>query len=141
MTKSDNIYIDALKLGVDKMPNGVSRDELMEHLRKIGWEFNQIQEQYLTRWFFTNYYYNHAYNILKQGNPSQIASAQKDMDQHWNKISCYLTAEAYSTYVDYQVLQSTRKSTKQARNISLIAIIISASFALIQILLEVFSNC
>lgn len=137
MKKSDNIYIDALRFGVQNMSTGTSLNELKTHLIDIGWTIDNTFHNF-DYWFFTNFFYDNAYTTLKNGNSSQVYQVLYD-SQAWADIKCPMSSSAYETFLDFEKLNQAKIDTKKAQRLATIAIWISAGLALIQIVLQVIS--
>lgn len=140
MKKSDNIYMDSLRYGASKMSTGISFKELKEHLLAIGWKEDKQFEDYFYYWFFTHFYFESAFNTLRVGNQAQVNQVLNDAKK-WIDFKCPMTSEAYETFLDFEKLQQNRIDTKNAQKLAMYSIITSGALALIQIILQIYSNC
>lgn len=133
-----NIYIDALKFGVNKMQNGVSFNETKEHLITLGWEIDVTFEQYLRYWFNTHYY-NVDFEVkVIAGGFSELWPAVQNLKQFDSK-KVIMSAKAYEMLQDYEKLQDARKSANTAKWIAIVSILITLVLSAIQIVLQVIS--
>jgi hypothetical protein len=147
MKKTDNIYIDALRFGVLKMDQGVSLNELTDHLKQIGWEVNDDFIKYYHFWFFTHFYDGEHYNALKNGNPHQVYDAMRSIHTHFH-IKFPMTSEAFEIYQDFVKIQQAKVDSQKAINIAsksnryaFVAMVIASIVGLLQIFLQFISLC
>ena len=138
MRKTDNIYLDALKYGIDNMATGISLDELTNHLNKLGWSVDPNFQPYFHYWFYTQFYHGNVYTTIKNGNHSQAQTVLNEV-KHYSSVKCPMTAEAFETYQDFQKLKQLKEDTKKAQKLANLAIWISGGLAFIQIILQLIS--
>lgn len=135
MEKTDNIYMDALRYGVKNISEGVTHDELKEHLEKIGWNVQETMKNYYSHWYFTHFYHTFIYNNLKNNNTS-ITNYNPDMVKAAKLEKLPLTSEAFDIYQDFEKLKQAKIDTKKAQRTANWAIGISIGLGLAQIILQ-----
>jgi hypothetical protein len=135
--KNDNLYIEALKFGRDNMNSGVSFSEMKTHLESKGHVISENFKGYLRFWFYENFFKNGVTNTLNyySGSTSAVLSYLNEGKFDYDK--CIMTGNAYENLIDFENLQQARKSSKQSYMGSIWAIVISAVFAAIQIVLAI----
>lgn len=135
MENTNNIYIDALKFGVTKMQEGVSFNELTNHLKScMGWKFEPKYLEYFRIWFHENFYNSDISVTFNYGTESAKLSVIRQLHT-LDEMKMVMTAEAYEILLDYEKLQQTRESSKKAHQLAMRAIYISIVLGLIQIII------
>ena len=123
----DNIYIKSLKIGLEQT-SGISFNQLVEKL-KIKFEDKDQKVNFII-WFYSNFY-NEKGEAQITGHftaPStgyKIANKLNEFETI-NDIKAYIKGEALNKYIDYLELERTRKSSRRAFILSLIAVILTA---------------
>ncbi len=98
MEKTNNLYIDALKYGINKMQKGLTFDELHKHLtEELKWKFEKDFLDYFRLWFYRNFYNRDISLNLIHGTEAAIKSAVSQISAY-DQIKCLITAEAYPTF-------------------------------------------
>lgn len=133
-----NIYIHSLEFGKDKLPDGLTYTELLNHLDKLGQKPIGQSEHYFHIWFYKNFWVQDMTHLL-HNSPNPLMEQFSNLIQYDNK-KAIITADAYFEYQEYLTLQQTRKDAKDARNIAIAAIIISIVIGLIQIYVQFLQN-
>ena len=138
MTKTDNLYIEALKEGRNRMKEGITFDDLRGYLENNGFndEFRNADFlHYFNFWFYNNFYHKSiTFNLKVSNGNTQYAL---NNTHSYDRDKCIMTGEAYENLIDFENLQEARKSSKQSYTVSIWAIVISAVFAAIQIILAI----
>lgn len=106
------------------MPAGISFNEMGEHLKQKGYEFEQKYEKYLEHWFFSNFFHYTATWEVRKFETASSRSLTYDLSNYHNS-KCVITGEAYIDYLEYVELKEARAASKRAMWIAIIAIFIS----------------
>jgi len=114
----ENIYIFSIKK-VIKNGGAISFNSLKRILEENGFKKHLFSSDYFRFWFYTNFYQNHIYQSVNNGNKLQCESAllDKSSTNHDNN-------DSYLTYGALCFFQQS-KYNYWNRRIALIAIIVS----------------
>jgi len=137
-----NIYIHALEIGVNHMSVGISYNELLMELEKIGIKPEGAFRFYFQHWYFTHFYIRDLFPLYyKNGtlHPSDLTS--------YESYPAVLMENGYTEYLDFLKLEQARIDTQKAHDLSLeaikwsrVAVYVSIGMAAIQILLQFFQG-
>lgn len=139
MESTKGIYIEALHLGVNNLNNGISYNQVIQHLSNQGYQIEKEFFGYFHRWFYLNYFHE----------SKTVAASYNERENKylhfWNDYftgiddkPCIIMADGYMKYMEYQELEQARQSSKKAQRTATIAIIITGIFAIVSIILEIY---
>ncbi len=114
MTPMEDIVIQMLRFGKAKLIEGFTKQELVDHLTKTGYNLNQVNNT--VDLYFSNYF---AFNTIKP----QIH---------------FLKPNGYFDLLQIENTIESKRQSKNANSIATIAIIISGLLALSTILMTIF---
>jgi hypothetical protein len=119
------------------MNSGITFNEMTSHLQSKGHVISENFKNYLHFWFFNNFFKHGVTNTLHFYSGSTFEVMANVTNGKFDNERCVITGEAYENLVDFENLQQARKSSKQSYVVSILAIVISAVFAAIQIVLAI----
>lgn len=138
MKTTHNIYIDALKFAANSFHDGVSYNDIKAHLIKCGWKIGTEYENYLRYWFHSNFY-NPKFELARIEGQQMWSFLRTDITSNDEK-KMIMMAAAYEMLQDYDKLEETKKSAVAAKWIAVISIIITGVFAMVQIIVQIWTS-
>ena len=108
--KREDFHIALLKFGRDKLENGITFEELCEHIKNRGYE---VSDERLKAYFWDNY------EILdreERGNPSEAIK---------KGLKFSLTVESTFRLIEYEEFKSANRSSRIATGFATAALIVS----------------
>lgn len=122
-----SLYIAILEFGVSKIDTGFKNSDLLIYLKQNGLEVNIEDPVQLLRFFmFLN-------DNFFEGHDNRRYSSVGETKNY----TYFIRSEAYFNYLDYIELQEALKSSREAKSISIGAIVISALFAVASICFQI----
>ena len=111
----DNIYIEMLRYGSQKMKEGDSYNEVKDYLLKKGVDLNEYNEDSIKLWFCRSFYHVQATYNAERVLRGETTNGKFNLvfSQHLDdKVS--LMGHAYMEYMDYVELKEAREASSQA---------------------------
>ncbi|MFC2113312.1 hypothetical protein ACFLTA_08595 [Bacteroidota bacterium] len=134
-----NIYIEMLRFGSQNMEEGVTYNEVKDHLQQNGFTINEKNENPLYLWFFSSFFHESATHFTER-----VLRGESDFNfiesslPKWSDDKVFLMGHAYMEYMDYVELKEARESAKSARTIAIWAIGISGFLALAAVSIQLY---
>ena len=122
MSDRENLHVAILRFGEDKLENGVTFDELRQHLQDLGFT---VDQEYLVLLFY------HSYEAIEPSGRGGSEAISK------SGVRAMLTADSYFRLIDYIELKEARESSQSARRYARYAMILTAVLAAASILITV----
>ena len=137
MRKSKSLYIEVLRLGVKNQNEGISFNEVKDHINKSRFKTDGIQG-YLCLWFYLNFYHpqrtRSARGTVEVNNPfHDFGNGQTDKDDD----KCILMADGYMQYMEWVELEQARISSRRAMYVAITAISISGALAYLSLAYQI----
>lgn len=130
-----NIYIQSLQFGVKNLDEGVSYNELIDHLKTMDVFLQTHHEKYFHIWFYQTFYHHEISNSLRTSN---IFYNDPDQLRPHDNNKATLTHGGFQSYYDFIELREARESARSAQKTATRAIWISAILAGLAVLLQIF---
>ncbi|KKL72843.1 hypothetical protein LCGC14_2080860 [marine sediment metagenome] len=108
----DNIYIEILRYGSERINQGVTFNQVLNHLKEKGFQIDGLYKNYLGIWFFTNFYSHPASHSAFKIVRGELAADQMNLI-YFDGI-CRMTGDAYMNYMDYVELKEAREASSKA---------------------------
>lgn len=103
----EDFYIAMLRFGMSKMDIGFRQPELVDHLQSEGYDVPSINSTLLYHYFPVTFF-------------------AKDQTGYPDPVSFYfLRPEAYFHLLDYDSMESARKTAKEARIFAIVSILLT----------------
>jgi len=135
----ENIYIDALEYGVRNLKDGISYNDLEEHLKEKGYNIEGKFAKYFKTWFYSTFFNDpQTKDAIRALSGDSSISGYIDESQY-DEDKSPLMAEGYFNLMDYKELVEARESSKRAQKTAKWAIIIAGILAFASIIFQICS--
>ncbi|MFO8128581.1 MAG: hypothetical protein R6T99_01605 [Bacteroidales bacterium] len=150
--QTDNIYIKALKIGIDHMESGITYNHMISELKKAGFDIlladSNAFSKLFNHWFLTTFYDFSTKTSMDSPEKRSVKAGQLIGDPRNRKLQNnkkkYISYQAYMEYIDYVELQEARRASQKAQEnakksikIATWAVGISAFLALLSIIVQI----
>ncbi|MEI9966983.1 MAG: hypothetical protein WDN67_05190 [Candidatus Moraniibacteriota bacterium] len=123
----NDLYVTILEFGKSRLSDGFTVYDLLHHLDDKGLGFNMDDSKENMRFFLI------LHNLFFEGHDNRRLKTLEEC----NDQTFFIRPEAYFQYIDYLELKEALRSSKEAKEISLRAIIISAFLAFASICFQI----
>lgn len=112
MKLQDNIYFQSYEYSFNH-PEGVTYNELVQHLSSKGHSFDNNKTSYFQHWFFLNFFNGSATWEVQRLEHGEYSSSNVNLRDYLDR-KAVMTGEALLRYVDIVELMQTREQAAEA---------------------------